>query len=134
MTQRDVAALQEIVTAWDDAINSGDVDASLALYVDDEPRAMPPNAPLATGKSAIREVIQGMHAQGKLTVHDQFVDAQVSGDTATMYGTFKLSSVTGAGESIDDVGKWVCLCRRESDGSWKVIYNMWNSDNPLPGS
>jgi len=134
MAQTDVAALEKVVTAWDDAINSADVDATLALYVDDEPKAMPPNAPLATGKAAIRKVIEGLHAQGKLTVHDQFVGAEVSGDTATIHGTFKLNSVTTAGEAIEDVGKWICLCRREADGSWKVIYNMWNSDNPLPAS
>jgi ketosteroid isomerase-like protein len=128
----DLEALQAIVTAWDDAMNSGDVEASLALYVDDNPMAMPPNSPTAVGKTAIAEVIAGLHAGGKLTVRDEFSNAHISGDLAMMYGTFTLRVEPEDGPAVDDAGKWSCACERQPDGSWKTLYNIWNSDHPLP--
>lgn len=128
----DLEALQSLVMAWDDAMNSGNLDATLALYVDDNPMTMPPHSPTAVGKEAIAEAIGGLHAMGKLTVQDQFLDAHISGDLATMYGTFTLRVEPELGPAVDDAGKWVCACRRQADGSWKTLYNIWNSDHPLP--
>jgi ketosteroid isomerase-like protein len=128
----DLEALQAIVTAWDEAMNSGDVAASLALFVDDNPMSMPPHGPTAVGKDAIAEVIGGLHAMGKLTVRDYFGDARISGDMAVMHGTFTLRVEPEVGPAVDDAGKWVCACQRQADGSWKTLYNIWNSDHPLP--
>jgi ketosteroid isomerase-like protein len=128
----DLDALQAIVTAWDDAMNNGDLNATLALYVDDDPMTMPPHGPTAVGKGAIAEVISGLHAMGKLTVRNTFGDAHISGDLAMMHGTFTLRVEPEIGPAVDDAGKWVCACQRQVDGSWKTLYNIWNSDHPLP--
>lgn len=128
----DLEALQAIVTAWDEAMNNRDIDATLALYVDENPMAMPPHGPAAVGKEAIAEVIRGLHEQGQLTVRDDFGGVHISGDHATMHGTFTLRVEPEVGPAVDDAGKWVCACQRQADGRWKTLYNIWNSDHPLP--
>jgi len=132
MTGTDLNELKDVVKAWDVAMNGGDVDATLALYVGDGPMAMPPHSPAGVGADGIRAVIEGLHALGKITVKDELVGAEVSGDLAVMHGTFALTIAPEEGASIEDAGKWVSTCRRQSDGSWKTVHNIWNSDYPLP--
>ena len=132
MEQADLDALKQIVDDWDTAMNTADVDATLALYVDEDPLAMPPHAPAGEGKEGIRQVIEGLHAQGKVSVNDEFVAAEISGDLAVMRGTYTLTITPGEGASMEDAGKWVCACRRTVDGEWKTVYNIWNSDHAMP--
>ena len=132
MKETEMDELRQVVKAWDVAMNSADIDATIATYVDGEPMAMPPHTPAGIGADGIRAVFEGLHALGKITVKDDLVGAEVSGDLAVMHGTFALTIAPDEGPSIEDAGKWVSTCRRQSDGSWKTVHNIWNSDYPLP--
>jgi hypothetical protein len=52
-TSADEAALKAATDTWIDSYNAGDVEKIVALYTDDGV-LMPPHAPVATGKAAIR--------------------------------------------------------------------------------
>jgi len=63
---------------------------------------------------------------------DVVEDVRVVGDLAFARGTGASKStpkVPGAAV-IDDKGKWVSVYRRQSDRSWKIIVDIWNSDLP----
>ncbi len=62
-------------------------------------------------------------------------DVVVSGDWATVRGTYTATFTPAAGGGpISESGKWMSFFKRQSDGTWKVMCNIWNRDTPLPES
>ena len=60
-------------------------------------------------------------------------DITVSGDWAIerFAGTLTLTPV-GGGDPMEEPLKGIHVYRRGDDGSWKMVYDVWNSDTPLP--
>jgi len=110
--------------AWEAALNARDVDGVAALYTNDA-RLMPPNGEMSTGQDAVRAAFGGMIEAG-LSVDLTSADASVSGDIAYNLGNFKLMS----GDDVVDVGKYMEIWRRGSDGEWRIANDIWNSDKP----
>ena len=118
---------QEIAT-----LISGDVEKHLALVTDDVV-LMPPNAPAVVGKEAVRAHVQKMCEQFKFEgTTTSGSDLRVLGDWAfeRLSGKLKLTPV-GGGPVIQDVLKGLHVYRRQG-GGWKIAYDVWNSDMPLP--
>jgi ketosteroid isomerase-like protein len=127
----DEASLKADLPRWFDSYNSGVVDDAVAQYADDA-TLMPPNAPAATGRAAIRAFLAADSAKtkaGGLTLKNTGVTGVgVSGDLAWMGGTYAV--VDAKGTSVD-VGKYLSIHRRIS-GGWVYIRDTWNSDNEPP--
>ena len=51
-----------------------------------------------------------------------------SGDLGFTTGTYEDSYDGDGGQRVHEVGKYVCVWRRQKDGSWKAIHDTWNSD------
>lgn len=124
-----LAAMDATVAEWDRALNAGDVDAALALYVADNPVALPPDQPAAEGQEAVRALLQQI-VDGGMEVHNEKVDSWVDGEVGVSRGTY---SLTPEGPDATPLaGKWVAISRRQPDGTWKVTANIWNLDAPAP--
>lgn len=130
----DLAALAEESTRngndWAAAYNAGDADAIAAMYADNAV-LMPPHAPAAAGRDAIREFITSDIAAAKsagvtLTVTSKDVGAD--GSLSWHSGTF---SVTDANGATVDTGKYVEV-RQSKDGKSMIIRDIWNSDVAMP--
>src|SRR5687768_7430544 len=63
-TSAEEATLKGITSMWFDAYNAGDVDRMAALYADDAV-LMPPHAPVARGRDAIRSYLRSDLAAAK---------------------------------------------------------------------
>jgi ketosteroid isomerase-like protein len=122
---QDSSELAAMADAWETALNSGDVDAIVALYTEDC-RIMPPNAPPAEGHAAVREIFGGMIDAG-LKGDLETVEAMVAGDLGYRVGTYTLMAAEGM--EIDR-GKYIEVWRQVG-GEWKITSDIWNSD--LPG-
>ena len=35
------------------------------------------------------------------------------------------------GKTVNDTGKYVCVWKKQADGSWKAEVDTWNSDLPV---
>jgi ketosteroid isomerase-like protein len=110
--------------AWEAALNAKDIDGLAALYTDDT-RLMPPNLEMSTGHDAVRAAFGGMIDAG-LSADLTSAEASVSGDVGYNLGNYKLM----AGEDVVDVGKYIEIWRRGSDGEWRIANDIWNSDKP----
>ena len=110
--------------AWEEALNAKDVDGVAALYTDDA-RLMPPNAEMSIGQDGVRAAFGGMIDAG-LSADLTSAEASVSGDIAYNLGNYKLM----AGEDVVDVGKYMEIWHRGSDGEWRIANDIWNSDKP----
>ena len=130
-TSADEAILKADIQKWMDDINAGNADAVAAQYADDA-LLMPPNAPTATGRAAIREAIARESAgmkQGGLTLKSTATTGVgVTGDLAWMSGTYAVTDAKGA---TIDTGKYLSV-HRKINGAWLYTRDIWNSDNPPP--
>jgi uncharacterized protein (TIGR02246 family) len=128
-TTADEQALRDMVTAWNGYIAARNDSAIAALYAADAV-LMAPNMPTVTGRDAIRQFWAGFWPAKpdlKLTPRE----VVVAGDLAVESGIYSLSMLPGPDGISTDNGKYVDIWRRGRDG-WKVVRDIYNSDNPPP--
>jgi uncharacterized protein (TIGR02246 family) len=126
----DIQAIKEASAAWDKAWNAGNVESLLALYTD-EAVAMPPNQPLSVGKEAMRTANQKYFDQFREDNRSIVEDVRVSGDLAIARGTqVTITTPKAGGKTVQDKAKWISAFQRQPNGSWKVLWEMYNSDLP----
>jgi uncharacterized protein (TIGR02246 family) len=126
----DEAAIRAKASEYDQASNAEDIEAVMALYLDDAVR-MNPNMPAVVGREAIRDYYLTSWAEADGDVTNEAVGVRVSGDLATAWGTWSGRIVPADGsEPYDDQGKWSATWLRQPDGSWKTLWDIWSSDLP----
>jgi uncharacterized protein (TIGR02246 family) len=127
----DEAAIREADLAWTKAAGAKDLEATLSYYTDDG-SILPPNAPIATGKEAVRKVWTELMAAPGFAISWQpvQVEAARSGDIAYTRGTYELSMNVPKGEPMKDRGKYLEVWKKQADGKWKVVADMFSSDLP----
>lgn len=129
----DETAIRDADTAWSKATASKQV-AAMVSYYDDNGSIFPPNAPIATGKEAVGKVwtqlfeIPGFAVSWEPTK----VEAARSGDLAYSQGTYELKMNDPKGNPVTDRGKYVVAWKKQADGSWKALADIFNSDLPPP--
>ncbi len=120
--------IDSLTTQFASHMRAGHMDSVAALYTENAV-LMPPNSPTATGRAAIRDALSGM-VQGATL--DDFrlttTDVRVSGDLARERGRYSMSMTAPGQGTMADSGKYVVVWQRQSDGSWLVDSDIWNSD------
>jgi ketosteroid isomerase-like protein len=125
LSAQDRSALEDLNKKWEQAATAGDANALSALYTSDA-TVLPENAPAAKG-DAVKTYWTGFTKSfsGKAELHTTSMDGR--GDLAYVTGTFQLTP-KGATKSIE--GKWVTVNKKQSDGSWKMLVDIWNENAP----
>jgi len=111
-------------------VSANDAAAVLAEYADD---AMLLGTGMATvrSKSAITDQLTGaFKAVSFREVVGTVTDIMVSGDLGVETGTYSWTIVPASGAATADVGKYVHVWKRQTDGAWKVVRYVVNSDMP----
>jgi len=127
----DEAAVRKADTDWAAAAQTKQVDAWVAFYTDDTV-VLPPNDKVAGDKDSIRKAVGGLLALPGLSIRWQPTKVEVarSGDLAYSYGTYELSFNDPGGKPMSDHGKYTEVWKKQSDGGWKCVLDMWSSDLP----
>ena len=131
----DERAIREADAAWSKAVAAKDVERTLSFLADDG-SAFPSNAPIVTGKEALRAYwSQALSAPGS-SVSWRATSVQVarSGDLGYVVGTYESAGKDSKGRPVTDRGKYVEVWKKQPDGSWKVVVDIYNSDLPAPGA
>src|SRR6185503_19796514 len=125
------AEVRSAESAWSSTGSSGDLETFVAFYVDYATLA-PPNRPRATGKEAIRSVVRELFALPSFTLRfdPDKVEVARSRELAYARGTYQLSFKNPQGAQVTDRGKYVAVYRRQPNGSWKAVEDIFNSDLP----
>jgi ketosteroid isomerase-like protein len=122
-------AIRAHTASWFKAYNAGDVDAVVTLYAEDA-IIMPPGAPVARGRVAIREYlakdIAGAQAAGATIAAGKWHDVGVSGDLGWDCGDYVVRDKSGA---VLDSGSFLAIFRKAGD-KWVYVRDTWNSDRP----
>ena len=131
----DVEADEEAIRTVDGqmvaAISAGDLDRWLGFFTEDA-IMMPPNAPAVVGKEAIREFVSDLMASTDFAVSHDLGKVEVSrgGDLAYVSYAYKLTLKGPEGKPVTDSGKDISVLKKQPDGTWKVVIDIWNSDLP----
>jgi len=129
----DRAALSNADEEWSKVAAAKDVEGFTAA-VTETGSILPPNTPILTGKEAIRQWASNLTANPgfALSWRPTTVDVANSGDLGYTVGTYELKIHDAAGNPVTDRGKYVTVWRKQSGGNWKVVFDIFNSDLPLP--
>jgi uncharacterized protein (TIGR02246 family) len=110
------------------AVARTDAAGALAEYAD-QAILLGPGAPMIQGKPAITKSLKGLFDTVSFRdVTGQITDITVSGDLAVETGIYSWTIVPSSGSPMPDKGKYLHVWARSSDGAWKVIRYIVNSD------
>ena len=129
----DESALREWDAQWSKAAGAKDVDKTVSYYADDV-IVLPPNGPIATTKEAIRKIWKDMLTAPGYSGGWKATKVEVarSGDLAYVSGTYEFTMNDASGKPSTDRGKFVEVVKKQADGTWKCVTDIWNSDLPVP--
>ena len=127
-----INAVRAADSAWEKSFSGRDLEGAVAA-VESAGSILAPNAPIATGPEAIRTLFTGFYAIPGLNLHWQptRIEAAQSGELAFSSGGYVMT-FTGPTGPITDRGKYATVWRKQADGTWKVVVDVFNSDVPVP--
>ena len=129
---KETVALQAVDQNWAKAYNAGNADAVANLY-DEQAVLLPPNAPAAKGRAAIKAFFAKDTAEsqkaGVAIILGPNPSGGVSGELGWQSGTYAIKDKTG---KTVETGKYLSVSRKK-DGKWLYVRDTWNADGaPSP--
>lgn len=120
-------ALAKLDDDWSKAAAARDADKVASYYAEDG-MVYPPNAPVVTGRAAARELWAEALKDPSMSLSWKTLHAEVTGNMGYTSGTYEASFKGPDGQPGTDKGKYLCVWKKQKDGSWKAVHDMWNSD------
>lgn len=116
------------------ALTSGDYSTIGNMYTDDAV-SMPSYEPMWTGKNAIINGNKKMLTESGMKFSNasgKTIKVLGKGDIRVELGTFQMDVKTpNETTAMTDRGKYMNIWQKQSDGTWKIVADTWNSDiNP----
>jgi uncharacterized protein (TIGR02246 family) len=132
-SEEDVAAIRAVIAEEVRAANAGDVEGFVAIFANNI-TVVPPNEPAVQGPAAVREWTQAFMETVSVEMAGYRDDEiLVVGDVGLHYYSFEWTLTPKTeGEAFTEQGSGIHVFHRQADGSWKMSYDIWNGDAPLP--
>jgi ketosteroid isomerase-like protein len=125
-----IRAVYDKAMAIDQSTDEGMVSYIHTYYAADA-TVMPPNHPAATGYDAVISVFKEMPPFEDFRSEILHIDGRDG--LAYVRGTYSFNiRLPGAETPIHDTGKYIEIWKKQADGGWKVYFDIFNSDVPLP--
>ena len=129
--ENDITAIKEVLNQYAVGCNTGDFDLWISLWADDGVQ-MPPDTPARIGKEQIGEAAKPAFDKMNRDMTIHIKETKVYGDLGLTRCTYTLKMTPKAGGNTITFpeGKALTLYERQSDGSWKIKYDIFNSNVP----
>ncbi|SMD43931.1 conserved hypothetical protein [Aquiflexum balticum DSM 16537] len=125
----DVNTITSISAERAKAFNEGNA-AGIAKHFTDDAYLMAPDFPTKRGQKAIEEYYQSIFDEFETALESGYEDVKVDGDLAYGRGFAKVwLTPKSGGEKIYSESKYLNILERQSDGTWKTTYDIWNSND-----
>jgi uncharacterized protein (TIGR02246 family) len=132
LSSADVAGIRSVDSAFTAAANAGDAEGVAAAYAEDG-TLMAPNLPPQKGRDAIKAFWGGF--LDAYTVRFEVVSDTIEGrgDLAYNQGHYRFTAVPKAQgvPGVADEGKFVEILKKQPDGSWRYVIDMYSSNLAL---
>jgi len=114
-------------SAWVAAAGRRDLELTLSYWTDDA-TILPPDMPAIKGKAAIREYVTAAFAMPGFSISWKSDELSLagSGELAYQLATNQVTVPDSTGALHTTTGKAVVVWRKESDGAWRVVVDIWN--------
>jgi uncharacterized protein (TIGR02246 family) len=128
----DAQAIRDVIASSLAGSASKDFDKFFAFY-DPDASVFVPDVPVITGIAAIKQALQASLADPNFSIDIQTAKVEVStaGDYGYAQGTFTQKATNPKTKKAETQnGKWVTVFKKETDGSWKAVSDIFNFDGP----
>ncbi len=116
--------------AYTNGLNTGNLNLWISLW-DQNGIQMAPDAPSVVGKERILAKYEKIFPQFVFEIAIKNEETKVAGVWAYCRGTYTISlTPKGGGETGFVDGKYLTILRKQTDGSWKVFRDIFNSNVP----
>jgi ketosteroid isomerase-like protein len=102
-----------------------DFKAYVNAYYAENATVLTPNSEPLSGREAI---ITANQSFGNSEMNVEINDINGRGDLAYVYGKYNLVLQPGG---IRDNGKYIEIWKKQLNGKWQVIYDIWNTNIPV---
>jgi ketosteroid isomerase-like protein len=101
-------------------------------FCDESGAVLSSNAPAANGRDAIAKLFSGFFQLANLKISwlPNRADVAKSGELGYTSGAYEMTFNDPTGKTISDKGKYVTVWKKQTDGSWKVLLDIFNTDLP----
>ena len=125
----DIAAIMRADSAWDKASEAKSAEGWLSFYFEDA-IMMPPGGNSCKDKASRETYIKKMFATPGISLRFQTTKAEVAqmGDLGYAVGVYQWNSKDVHGKDYHETGKYCETWKKQSDGNWKCIVDIWNAD------
>jgi uncharacterized protein (TIGR02246 family) len=130
LSDADKTALRQNDETFATSANAKNFAAAATLYLDDA-SLLPPNGPALQGRQQIQKWMSDNPPISDFRIEPVDIDGR--GDLAYVRGNYSLTMTPPGGVAVHDRGKFVEIWRKQADGSWKIRWDIFNSDL-APGS
>ena len=126
-------SLRSVDSALTAAVLAEDADRTAEFY-DENAEMLPVAEPVVVGRDAIRREWSEIFGIPGYSSQVQLTRADVSADGTLGYtrGTYVATMLGTDGKPTTEVGKWVTVWRRQNDGAWRIVQDIYNTDAPPP--
>jgi uncharacterized protein (TIGR02246 family) len=124
-----VAEVDAVAQAFHDGIANQDASALASLYADDG-RFLASGMPPCQGRGEVQGAMQQLLDMGARSLDIEPLEVREAGDMTIEYGRYTLGLEPPDADPVTDVGKYIVVHETQADGSTKIVYDIFNSDNP----
>jgi ketosteroid isomerase-like protein len=124
----DKTAMRAATDSFTVYVVQGRDSVAAALYAENA-TLLPPNHGIVQGRAAIRAYIDSFPPLTRFTAAPIEIDGR--GELAYLRGTYQMTfAPTGNQPERQDRGKFVEIRRKQADGTWLIVVDIFNSDLP----
>ncbi|MGZ2372076.1 YybH family protein [Ancylomarina sp. YFZ004] len=125
LLSEDFKAIEAQTKKHIEAVQAGDWASAMANYTEDA-IVMPPNSPAIEGRANIQTFMESFPPFSNHSL--EIVEIEGRGDMAYVRGTYTMTLTPEGGEAITDSGKYIEIRKKQTDGSWLLTHDIFNSD------
>jgi ketosteroid isomerase-like protein len=130
-TKAEGEKLMQLSREWSKLASTDSTEKILSYWADDAVM-MSPGQPPIKGKEEIRQMVTSLSNIPGFKISWEPLSAHVakSGDMAYLIEQNQISFNDSLGRTITEFNKVVTVWRRDADGAWKNVVDMWNAEPP----
>lgn len=129
--ESDLAAISEFNKYYLQAINEGDIDLLESLTTEDHIMISSGRSPLS-GKEANINAMRGAFERFDIDETWTPVETVIEGRLAYQRGTYTVKATPkSGGESNTISGNFLRIYKRQTNGDWRMVRDMFTTDQPV---